>query len=60
MVKTDLADTLLYRKLMKRGIMVRTMTGFRFPDWIRVSFACRPVMEEFGRAFRSVLRPPGT
>jgi len=31
MMKAPINDTLLYRKLMKRGFMIRTMTGFRFP-----------------------------
>jgi histidinol-phosphate aminotransferase len=34
--------------------MVRTMTGFRFPNWIRVSLVQEPVMREFCTAFRQV------
>ncbi|UZP68117.1 histidinol-phosphate transaminase [Desulfovibrio mangrovi] len=55
MVKVPMSDTLMYRKLMKKGVMVRTMTGFRFPNWIRVSLVGRPVMEDFCQAFREVL-----
>ncbi|MEF2145558.1 MAG: histidinol-phosphate transaminase [Desulfovibrionaceae bacterium] len=55
MIHAPMPDTLLYRKLMKKGVMVRTMTGFRFPNWIRVSLVQRPVMEDFCRAFREVL-----
>ncbi len=47
MIKVPTSDTLLYRKLMKRGLMVRTMTGFRFPDWIRVTVVGREVLERF-------------
>ncbi len=56
MIKTPISDTLLYRKLMARGVMIRTMTGFRFPGWIRVSTARRAVMEDFCEALRGVLR----
>ncbi len=56
MARAPLSDTLLYRKLMKRGYMVRTMTGFRFPNWIRVSLVHRPVLEGFCRALEDVLR----
>ncbi len=55
MVKVPVSDTLMYRKLMTQGIMVRTMTGFRFPNWIRISLVQQPVMEEFCRVFRPVM-----
>jgi histidinol-phosphate aminotransferase len=54
MVKTPMSDTLLHRKLLRQGLMVRTMTGFRFPNWIRVSLVQEPVMREFCTAFRGV------
>ena len=57
MIHVPVSDTLLYRKLMTQGIMIRTMTGFRFPGWIRVSIVQDAVMEEFCRVFKSVLRP---
>lgn len=57
MIRVPVSDTLLYRKLMTQGIMVRTMTGFRCPGWIRVSLVQEHVMEEFGQALRAVLRP---
>ena len=37
MIKLPFSDSLAYRKLMRAGVMVRTMTGFRFPNWIRVT-----------------------
>lgn len=55
MVRVPLSDTLMYRKLMKEGVMVRTMTGFRFPNWIRVSLVQLPVMEDFCKAFKKVI-----
>lgn len=55
MVRVPVSDTLVYRKLMRKGVMVRTMTGFRFPGWIRVSLVRREVMREFCRAFREVM-----
>ena len=62
MVRTPASDSLIYRQLMRRGMMVRTMTGFRFPNWIRVTLVHEPVMREFLAAFREVLalvRPGG-
>lgn len=47
MMRTGLPDTLLSRRLLRRGFMVRTMTGFRFPNWVRVSLDRPEVMEEF-------------
>jgi len=40
---------------MKQGYMVRTMTGFRFPDFIRVTVSTRDVMESFLQALSGVL-----
>jgi histidinol-phosphate aminotransferase len=55
MVETPVSDSLIYRRLMRRGVMVRTMTGFRFPNWIRVSLVQEPVMREFAAAFGAVV-----
>ncbi|MDP2849406.1 MAG: histidinol-phosphate transaminase [Humidesulfovibrio sp.] len=55
MVQTPASDSLIYRQLMRRGVMVRTMTGFRFPNWIRVSLVQQPVMRDFLSAFRDVV-----
>lgn len=55
MVETPAPDSLIYRQLMRRGVMVRTMTGFRFPNWIRVSLVQEPVMRDFLAAFREVV-----
>ncbi len=51
MARASLPDTLLYRKLVKQGVMIRTMTGFRFPNWFRVTLGPMPWMEAFCQAF---------
>lgn len=58
MIQVPINDTLMYRRLMRRGLMVRSMTGFRFPGWIRVSLRERPVMEAFAEGFREEIRAP--
>lgn len=58
MARTPVSDTLLYRRLMQKGVMVRTMTGFRYPNWIRVSLAREAAMEAFATALRDVLEMP--
>ncbi len=55
MVRLPISDTLAYRKLMRQGVMIRTMTGFRFPNWIRVSIGLHPAMEAFIRGLRNIL-----
>jgi len=56
MIRTPINDMLMYRRLMKRGMMVRTMTGFRFPGWIRVSLREMAVMESFAEALEEEIR----
>ena len=55
MARVPVSDTLLYRRLMRRGVMVRTMTSFRFPNWIRVTLALEPAMTAFAEALRKAL-----
>lgn len=49
MIKLPMSDTLAYRKLMARGVKIRSMTGFRFPNWIRVSIGKHEAMESVHR-----------
>jgi histidinol-phosphate aminotransferase len=56
MIKLPMSDTLAYRKLMGDGIMIRSMTGFRFPNWIRVSIGMHESMEAFVAALNKILR----
>ena len=55
-VKLPGSDTLAYRKLMHEGIMIRPMTGFRYPNHIRVTLARMEAMEAFVGAMRKTLR----
>jgi histidinol-phosphate aminotransferase len=55
MVKLPMSDTLTYRRLMTHGVMIRSMTGFRFPNWIRVSIGTHEAMEAFVKALRKIL-----
>jgi histidinol-phosphate aminotransferase len=55
MVKLPISDSLAYRKLMARGIMVRSMTGFRMPNWIRVTVHRAEVLEAFVESLYKVL-----
>ncbi len=56
MIKLPLSDTLAYRKLLAKGVMIRTMTGFRFPNWIRVSIGKHEAMEAFIEGLEDILR----
>ena len=56
MIRLPINDALAYRKLMTHGIMVRCMTGFRFPNWIRVTLALPDVMQVFVTALREILQ----
>jgi histidinol-phosphate aminotransferase len=58
LVKLPLSDTLAYRKLMVHGVMVRTMTGLRFPNWIRITISHLEAMEALVEALDKVLRDP--
>jgi histidinol-phosphate aminotransferase len=54
MIKLPMSDSLAYRKLMSRGVMIRSMTGFRFPNWIRVTLAADEAMEAFVEALSEI------
>jgi histidinol-phosphate aminotransferase len=55
MIRLPMSDTLAYRKLMGQGIMVRSMTGFRFPNHIRVTLGTLPIMEKLVEALENIL-----
>lgn len=59
MIKLAMSDSLAYRKLMARGVMIRSMTGFRFPNWIRVTLAEDEAMEAFVEALSQISRQAG-
>lgn len=52
-------DQLAYRKLIRKGYMVRTMTGFRYPNHIRITLREKPLMEDFAVALEEVLEERG-
>jgi len=55
MIRLPMSDTLAYRKMMTHGVMIRSMTGFRFPNWIRVSIGTHEAMEAFVSALKKIL-----
>ena len=55
MIKLPMSDSLAYRKLMAKGVMVRSMTGFRFPNWIRLSISHREAMDAFVESLAKIL-----
>lgn len=54
-VKIPGSDTLAYRKMMREGVMIRPMTGFRYPNHIRVTLAKMEAMEAFLAALKKTL-----
>lgn len=50
------SDTLAYRKLMREGVMIRPMTGFRCPNHIRITLAQMEAMEAFVGALKKILQ----
>ncbi len=56
MVQLPMSDTLAYRRLMSKGVMVRTMTGFRFPNYIRVTISGMEAMEALVDALSKILK----
>ncbi|MGO8944321.1 MAG: histidinol-phosphate transaminase [Syntrophobacteraceae bacterium] len=59
MARLPMSDSLAYRKMMTRGVMVRTMTGFRFPNWIRITVSHQEALEAFAEAMHGILREKG-
>jgi histidinol-phosphate aminotransferase len=55
MIRLPMSDTLAYRKLMTQGVMIRSMTGFRYPNWIRVSIGTHEAMDAFVTGLHRVL-----
>ncbi len=59
MARLPVSDSLAYRKMMTRGVMVRSMTGFRFPNWIRITVSHQEAMEAFAEALSGILKECG-
>lgn len=45
----------VYEKLLRKGVIVRPMTSYGFPDFIRVSVGLKQENERFIRAFKEIL-----
>lgn len=58
-VRVPMSDTILYKRLMKRGYMIRPMTGFRFPNHIRVSAGPVEVMDGLGQELARLMKEYG-
>jgi histidinol-phosphate aminotransferase len=58
MIKLPMSDSLAYRKLMAQGMMVRTMTGFRFPNYIRITISKMDAMEAFVESLAKIVPTP--
>jgi histidinol-phosphate aminotransferase len=56
MVRLPMSDSLAYRKMMTQGVMVRCMTGFRFPNWIRITVSHQQALEVFAESLSGILR----
>jgi histidinol-phosphate aminotransferase len=59
MVRLPMSDSLAYRKMMTRGVMVRAMTGFRFPNWIRITVSHQEALEAFVEALSGIVKDSG-
>ena len=55
MIRLPMSDSLAYRKLMMQGVMIRTMTGFRFPNWIRLTLSTSDAMDAFMAGLDNIL-----
>ena len=56
MIRLPMSDSLAYRRLMMQGVMIRPMTGFRFPNWIRVTLALPDAMDAFMAGLVTILK----
>ncbi len=58
MLGAPMPDSTLFRRLLLQGYWVRTMTDYRFPNWVRVSLSLPEVMRGFVQALEEVLAGP--
>ena len=45
----------VFKKLLQTGVIVRDMTGYKLPEWIRVSVGTMPQNERFIAELKKVL-----
>ena len=55
-IKLPFSDSFAYRRMMQKGVMVRMMTAFRFPDSIRITIARSDAMEACVEALAYTLK----
>lgn len=55
MLRTNMPDTLLYKKMLRYGIVIRPMTAFRLPGWVRITLQPEPMMRECCAALESII-----
>lgn len=48
----------VFDALLRKGVIVRPMDGYKLPDWIRVSIGTEPQMDAFFEALAQVLERP--
>ena len=58
-VKLSFSDSLAYRMMMQRGVMVRMMTAFRFPNSIRITVGQGEAMEACVEALAYTIKNTG-
>ena len=59
MVRLPMSDSLAYRMMMTQGVMVRAMTGFRFPNWIRITVSHIQALEACAETLSRILKERG-
>lgn len=58
-INLPFSDSLAYRRMMQKGVMVRMMTAFRFPNCIRVTIARPEAMQACVEALKYTLKDIG-
>ena len=56
MVEVGDADA-VFKKLLKKGVIIRSMTSYGLPSWVRISIGTPAEMIKFEREFLNVLDP---
>jgi histidinol-phosphate aminotransferase len=58
-INLPFSDSLAYRRMMQKGVMVRMMTAFRFPNCIRITIAQPEAMQTCVEALEYTLKDIG-
>ena len=57
LVKTGDGDR-VFREMLKQGVIVRAMSGYKLPDWIRISIGTQAENQRCLEVLDSVLTTP--